>query len=61
VLKSIKALCEVFCDILPSYRIREQKTDINEDNTKDEEGNNKQGGKKSTKVSKEVKAMREHE
>ena len=26
VLKSIKALCEVFCDILPSYRIREQKS-----------------------------------
>ena len=31
VIKSIKALCDVFCDILPGYRIREQKTNVNED------------------------------
>lgn len=30
VLSSIKALCEIFCDILPTYRIREQKTDVTE-------------------------------
>lgn len=31
VIKALKALCEVFCDILPSYRIREQKTNVSED------------------------------
>ena len=31
VLKSVKALCDVFCDVLPTYRIREQKVDVNED------------------------------
>ncbi|CDW76954.1 UNKNOWN [Stylonychia lemnae] len=61
VLRSIKALCEVFCDVLPAYRIREQKIDINEDNAKTNEEGKKTGGKKSQKVSKEVKVMREQE
>ena len=46
VIKAVKALCEVFCDILPGYRIREQK----------------QGGdNESAVVSKEVKSMRDSE
>lgn len=58
VIKSLKALCEVFCDILPSYRIREQKTNFNENGDKD----GKEGkGNKSVRVSKEVQHMREHE
>ncbi len=49
VIKALKALCEVFCDILPSYRIREQKTNVTEDDKE------KSGGEKhSQKVSKEV-------
>jgi Nucleolar complex-associated protein len=32
VIKSLKSLCDVFSDILPSYRIREQKTNVSEDN-----------------------------
>lgn len=31
VIKALKSLCEVFCDILPGYRIREQKVDVNDD------------------------------
>eukprot|EP00347_Sterkiella_histriomuscorum_P017847 403347746 len=72
VLKSIQALCEVFCDILPTYRIREQKTDVAEDfgKAKPNKGEENEGGeakgkdkkdKKSQKVSKEVKVMREYE
>jgi hypothetical protein len=49
VIKALKALCEVFCDILPSYRIREQKNNVTEDDKE------KSGGEKhSQKVSKEV-------
>ncbi len=31
VIKALKALCDVFCDILPGYRIREQKTTVSDD------------------------------
>lgn len=31
VIKALKALCDVFCDIIPGYRIREQKTNVSED------------------------------
>ena len=48
VLKSIEALCEVFCDILPSYRIR-QYDDAGEES------------KSTVKVSKEVEALRTQE
>jgi len=51
VIKAIKSLSEVFCDIIPSYRIREQKTDVTET----------EGKGKTQKVSKEVKTMREFE
>ncbi len=51
VMKALNALCDVFCDILPGYRIREQKTNVSED--KEESG--------SVKVSKEVQSMREYE
>ena len=47
-MKSIEALCEVFCDILPSYRIRQY------DNAGEE-------GKSNVKVSKEVEALRTQE
>lgn len=66
VLKAIGTLCKVFCDILPTYRIRQQKTDSNEDDdmpARNEEGKDgdKKKGKKNSKVSKEVKVMREYE
>lgn len=57
VIKALKALCEVFCDILPGYRIREQKVNVSEDAAKDEEG--KSSASHSQKVSKEVQSMRE--
>ena len=47
VIKAVKALCAIFCDILPTYRIREQK-----------EGANEEGEKK---VSKDVQSMRDYE
>ena len=47
VLKSIDALSEVFCDIIPSYRIRQY------------DGNNNDDGK--VKISKEVEALRTQE
>jgi hypothetical protein len=59
VIKALKALCEVFCDVLPGYRIREQKTNVSEDAAKGEDG--KSSGGHSQKVSKEVMSMREHE
>ena len=53
VIKAMKALCDVFCDILPGYRIREQKTNVSEDNAAG--GEKKEGEQgKSQKVSKEV-------
>lgn len=45
VFKSIKALCEVFCDIIPTYRIREQKIDVNEDQSKKEDDKKNKGSK----------------
>ena len=61
VIKALKALCDVFCDILPGYRIRETKngTEV----VSEESGSkpaNKKGGRPQ-KVSKEVQQMREHE
>ena len=50
VLKAVTALCEVFCDIIPSYRVREQ----NEKESNKESG---QANGKSVKVSKEVEAL----
>lgn len=47
-MKAVEALCEVFCDILPSYRIREY--------SKKEEGE-----KDFVKVSKEVETLRTQE
>lgn len=35
VMRAVRALCEVFCDILPGYRIREQKVAVAEDEKKD--------------------------
>jgi nucleolar complex protein 3 len=58
VIKALKALCDVFCDILPGYRIREQKTNVSEDAAG---GSEKKDEGKSQKVSKEVQNMREHE
>ncbi len=62
VIKAMKALCDVFCDILPGYRIREQKTNVQEDSgaaAGDKKENETHG--KGLKVSKEVQNMREHE
>jgi len=61
VIKALKALCDVFCDILPGYRIRETK---NGTEVVSEEGGSKPANKKGgrpQKVSKEVQQMREHE
>ena len=49
VLKAISALCEVFMDILPSYRIREQGGE--------ETNETQNGGGKPLKKSKEVEAL----
>ena len=49
VIKSLKSLCEVFSDILPGYRIRENKQD------------NEEGAQNDTKVSKDVQSMRDFE
>ena len=35
VIKAVKALCDIFSDILPTYRIREQKTNVTEDTGKE--------------------------
>jgi hypothetical protein len=49
VISAMRNLCELFCDILPSYRIREQKVNVNED------------ADKAKKVSKDVQVLRERE
>mmetsp|Transcript_3103 Transcript_3103/g.2098 ORF Transcript_3103/g.2098 Transcript_3103/m.2098 type:complete len:140 (+) Transcript_3103:203-622(+) len=49
VIKAISCLCEVFCDIIPSYRIRELK-----DTTKD-------GEEDQVRVSKQVEQLRNQE
>lgn len=48
VLKAVAALCEVFCDIIPSYRIRQYNK---EDLEKDKNG----------KISKDTEAIRQQE
>lgn len=45
VLKSLKALCDVFCDILPTYRIRESGKDSKEDQDEKEGDDKKKKGK----------------
>ena len=50
MLKATLALCDVFEDILPSYRIRQYT---------DEEQN--KGGKKGVKISKDVEQLRAQE
>ena len=57
----MKALCEVFCDILPGYRIREQKTNVSEDAAAGDKEGKKEGKGAAVRVSKEVMHMREHE
>lgn len=64
VIKALKALCEVFCDILPGYRIRETKNGtevINSEESSSKPVINKTKGGRPQKVSKEVQQMREHE
>ena len=53
VLKAVTALCEVFADIIPSYKIREQGE--NDDQPKDGEKG------KSIKTSKETEALQTQE
>ena len=55
VLKAVTALCEVFCDIIPSYRVRELS-----DKEKDDQGGEKNGSKP-IKISKEVEALQTQE
>ena len=50
VLKAVAALCDVFCDIIPSYRIRQyNKEDLEKE--KDQHG----------KISKDTEAIRQQE
>lgn len=53
VIKAVCALCEVFTDIIPSYRIREL-------GEKEEDGS-KEAGAKPVKKSKEVEALQQQE
>ena len=55
VLKAVTALCEVFSDIIPSYKIRE----LNEKKPEENKGNGK--GKQDVKISKEVEALQAQE
>ncbi len=55
VLKAVMALCEVFADIIPSYKIREQGGGENDD-----QPNNGEKGK-SIKTSKETEALQTQE
>ncbi len=56
VIRSLKALCDVFSDILPGYRIRETKQD---EAGADE--NKEKGSQQNSKVSKDVQSMRDFE
>lgn len=58
VLKAVTHLCTVFCDILPSYRIRQYK-DGSKDEDDEEEA--KEPGAKKQKISKEVEQLRDQE
>ena len=55
VLKSVTALCEVFCDIIPSYKVRELGDKNSFSNT--EEDGKKAVKTKTVKISKEVEAL----
>ena len=55
VIRSLKALCDTFSDILPGYRIRENKQEEEEDKEQ------KSGGFHNQKVSKDVQSMRDYE
>ena len=50
VLKAVTALCDVFCDTIPSYRVREQ-------GEKDKEEQADKNGSKPVRVSKEIEAL----
>jgi len=54
VQKAIEALCKVFLEIIPAYRLRE---DLNKNDSVDDET----GAKKGLKLSKEVKQVRDYE
>ena len=57
VLKAVAALCKVFCDIIPSYRIREI-GDKPEEKSQEQDGKGKgAAGYKAIKISKEVEAL----
>lgn len=56
VIRSLKALCDVFCDILPGYRIRETKPD-----EAGADDNKEKGSQQNSKVSKDVQSMRDFE
>lgn len=60
VMKAMNALCAVYCDIIPSYRIRElnDKTKKqNEDGMEDEEDGKSSAPHKKVQISKEVEAL----
>lgn len=64
VLKAMTALCEVFVDILPSYKIRElgDKSGVNDKEDQEGGGNDgKSDKKKKVVVSKEVEALQQQE
>lgn len=58
VLKAVNHLCTVFCDILPSYRIRQYDDGSKAENDEEEA---KEPDSKKVKVSKEVEQLRGQE
>jgi len=52
VLKAVSSLCEVFCEIIPSYRIRE-----NQEVKKEEDDDKKEDKKKPMKLSRDVEEL----
>jgi len=59
VLKAVTALCEVFSDIIPSYRIRElgDNSTVKDDEKIGDEKKDSEKKKQDVKVSKEVEAL----
>ena len=58
VLKAVTALCDVFADIIPSYKVRE----LGDKNQISDEATNKSAkSKKNVKISKEVEALQAQE
>jgi len=60
VLKAVTALCEVFTDIIPSYKVREL-GDKNKFSGENDEETHKNNSKKNVKVSKDVEALQMQE